>query len=232
MNRLLARSAGDGSTVLRTGRFYRLLLVTNGAPLADEVAASMEKLGFGSHDLAISDSDELWPSERPADWPAETLPGIAANEQFVRVSGSFEGRTIRVLADTPIAGGGTYTVWQAWDVGPARAPEPQTGAAPPATVNEPKSHTGLFVCLALGALGVGAWQYVANSRRLEKEEERFNALEARAERARIGGRIRELMTRGYPEGDATAMATTESIARVEQAEMLAREAQQTERQSG
>jgi hypothetical protein len=232
MNRLLARSAGDGSTVLRTRRFYRLLLVANGAPLVDELTASMEKLGFAPHDLAVSDSDEQWPRERPADWPAETLPEIAANEQFVRVSGSFEGRSIRVLSDTPIAGGGTYTVWQAWDVGPARAPEPTTGSEPITPANDLKSHTGLFVCLALGALGVGAWQYVANSRRLEKEEERFNALEARAERARIGGRIRDLMTRGFPEGDATAIATTESIARVEQAETLAREARPTEKANG
>jgi hypothetical protein len=231
MNRAIARSVADGSTVLRPGRFYRLLLVVNGAPLLEELDAAMTKLGFAGHDLAISPSDEQWPSERPIDWPEEILPDIAVNEQLVRVSGSFVGRAIRVLLDTPIAGGGTHTVWQAWDVGPGRSPDETVAGAPPSEqAAQPKSHTGLFVCVALGAIGFGAWQYVSNSRRLEKEEERFNALEARAERARIGGRIRDLMTRGYPEGDAAAIATSESIVRAEEAEQLASEAQATEKQ--
>jgi hypothetical protein len=230
MNRPVARSAADGSTVLRAGRFYRILLVVNGAPLLEELEAAMTKLGFAGHDLAISPSDEQWANERPAHWPAKALPEIAINEQLVRVSGSFAGRSIRVLVDTPIAGGGTYTAWQAWDVGPSRDPEQRTGAGAPAEgPQEPRPHTGLFVCLALGAVGFGAWQYIATARRLEKEEERFNALEARAERARVGGRIRELMTNGFPEGDAAAIATSESLVHAEEAAKLAPEAEQTER---
>jgi hypothetical protein len=187
----------------------------------------MAKAGFAAHDLAISASDAQWPSERPASWPDETLPDIAVNEQLVRISGSFTARPIRVLVDTPIAGGGTYTIWQAWDVGPACPPEHTVSGAPAAeNPAEPKGHVGLFICVALGAIGFGAWQYLSTSRRLEKEEERFNALEARAERARVGGRIRELTTRGYPEGDAAAIATSESVIRAQQAELLEREAAQ------
>ena len=69
MNRPITRSAADGSTVLRPGRFYRMLLVVNGAPLLEELEAAMTKLGFAGHDLAISPSDQQWPGERPADWP-------------------------------------------------------------------------------------------------------------------------------------------------------------------
>jgi hypothetical protein len=225
VNRPHARSSVDGSILLRAGRFYRLLLVVNEAPLVEELQRAMAHVGFDGHDLALSASDDQWPDERPADWPAETLPDVAANEQLVRVSGSFSGRTLRVLVDTPIAGGGTFTIWQAWDAGPGRpADEETTGAiatgAPPAGA---KSPTGVFVCLALGALGVGAWRFIANARRLEREEERLQALEARAERGRLGARIRELMTGGYPEGDATAIAAAESMARADHAALLERE---------
>jgi hypothetical protein len=222
VNRPLARSSVDGSILLRTGRFYRLLLVGNDAPLALELQRAMVHLGFDGHDLAISASDDQWPDERPADWPAETLPDIAANEQLVRVSGSFPGRTLRVLVDTPVAGGGTFTIWQAWDMGPGRRSDEETTGAVATAARPPaaKSPPGVFVCLALGALGVGAWRFIANARRLEREEERLQALEARAERARLGGRIRELMTGGYPEGDATAIAAAESMMRAEQAALL------------
>jgi hypothetical protein len=229
VNRPLARST-DGSTVLRSSRFYRLLLVVNSGPLFEELEGAMAKLGFAGHDLAISASDALWPEERPSNWPAEVPPNVAANEQLVRVSGSFEGRPMRVLMDMPIAGGGTFTIWQAWDVGPARAlEETATGAAPaPAKPSAPgSSNTGPLVCLVLGALGLGAWRYIATSRRLEKEEDRYDALQVRAERARVGGRIRELMTSGYPEGDAEAIATSESLIRAEEAQALQQEAAQT-----
>jgi hypothetical protein len=194
------------------------VLLVNGAPLVEELDAAMAKLGFAGHDLAISASDEEWPDERPADWPPETLPDVAVNEQWVRVSGSFHGRTIRVLPDMPIAGGGTYTIWQAWDTGPERAPDSEmTGAAPQVTqAPDSKSHTGLFVGLVLGAIGVGAWQYITHTKRAEKDRARLDVLEARAERARLGGHIRELMTGGYPEGDAAAIAASEAMMREEQ----------------
>jgi hypothetical protein len=67
---------------------------------------------------------------------------------------------------------------------------------------------------------------------MEREEERYGALQARAERARLGGRIRELMTRGYPEGDAAAIATSESLIRAEEADALERETAQAIEKAG
>jgi hypothetical protein len=126
MNRPVPRHPSDGSTVLRRGRFYRLLLVANDVQADESIDRAMERLGFAGHDLAVSASDNAWVSERPRDWPEETIPEMAANEQLVRVSGSFNGPSLRVNVDTPIPGGGCFTIWQAWDMGPERArPAPE-----------------------------------------------------------------------------------------------------------
>ena len=206
-NRLLSPGA-DGSFTLRQGRLYRLLLVVNGSPPTGELADALCKLGFAGHDLALSTSAQEWAEEQPPDWPAEALPAIAANERLVRASGSFLGARMHVRRDTPIAGGGTLTIAQAWDYGPALDPaEERTGGTPP--VDDRRS--SVLVCGVLAVTGIAAWSFMRSGRRLEREEERFNALEMRAERARVGARIRALMSEGYPPGDAEAIATSESI---------------------
>jgi hypothetical protein len=197
----------DGSFTLRDGRLYRLLLVVNGAPTVDELAGAMLKLGFSGHDLALSICAEDWADEMPPDWPAETTPSIAANEHLVRVSGSFSGARMRVMRDTPIAGGGTLTIAQAWDYGPARSPEQSTGAARP----REDRRGGILLAGVLAVTGIAAWRFISTGRRLQAEEERLNLLELRAERARIGGRIRTLMSEGYPPTDAEAIAASESM---------------------
>jgi hypothetical protein len=222
MNRPIPRSPGDGSIVLRRGRFYRLLIVANDIRDDEHLGRTMQRLGFAGHDLAVSLSETAWSGERPKDWPEESPPEVAANEQLVRVSGSFNGPSLRVEVDTPIEGEGCFTIWQAWDMGPERAPPPReetTGAEDkpaPSRSDEPKSHTGLFVGVALAAIGLGAWRYLSNTAKLEREQQRYNALEQRADRARMAARIRELMTRDHhSEDDAAAIAAHEAMLRAE-----------------
>ena len=204
----------DGSFTLRPGRLYRLLVMVNGAPTVDELAGAMLKIGFSGPDLALSVSADDWSDEAPPDWPTETVPTIAANEHLVRTSGSFSGARMRVLRDTPIAGGGTLTIAQAWDYGPAQEPEQRTGAALP----QEGRHGGILLAGVLAVTGIAAWRFIATGRRLQAEEERLNTLELRAERARIGGRIRALMSEGYPPPDAEAIAASESVVASQAAE--------------
>ena len=207
-NRPLGTGA-DGSFTLRPGRLYRFLLVVNGSPVVDELAGALLKLGLAGHDLALSINADDWLDEKPPDWPTETVPAIAANEHLVRASGSFSGARMRVLPDTPIAGGGTLTIAQAWDYGPAQSPEEMTGATESPAGDR---HGGILLAGVLAVTGVAAWRFIATGRRLHAEEERLNTLELRAERARIGGRIRALMSEGYPPPDAEAIAASESVA--------------------
>ncbi len=203
----------DGSFTLRSGRLYRLLVLINGPPAEAELEGALVKSGFSEADLALS-SERTWRFERPHDWPAEPLPAIAANEQLARISGSFMGGTIRIRPDTPIAGGGTFTILAAWDYGPARAhhaPEAEgetTGAARPRP--DPMKVVLLAgSAAALTGIGWAAWRAVSLNRRVRRDEERLKSLALRADRARMAGRVRALMSEGHTPRDAEAIAATE-----------------------
>jgi hypothetical protein len=219
----------DGSFTLRTGRLYRLLLVVldanelDGTPTADELADALIRIGFGGDDLALSMNPEEWAEERPPDWPEEAAAAISANEHLVRASGSFAGGRMRVLRDTPIAGGGTLTIVQAWDYGPALEPGQRealttTGAG---GASPTPDRSNVLVVGVLAVTGIAAWNFMKTGRRLEKEEEKFFSLEARADRARMGARIRDLMSEGYTPTDAEAVAAHERITNAEHAELEA-----------
>ena len=204
-------SAGaDGSLTLRPGRLYRLLVVVNGNPEEGELEAAMTKIGFAGHDVAISSSATDWAEERPHDWPEEPLPALAANESLARVSGSFAGGTMRVLRDTPIAGGGTFTIVGAWDYGAAPAEVDTTSGAAPGSSSPDGKRAAILIGTAALVTGIAVWNFMSTSKRLEREEERYNSLAARADRARLGTRIRQLMSEGHSPRDAEAIAVTES----------------------
>jgi hypothetical protein len=105
-----------------------------------------------------------------------------------------------------------------------RDDETRTGAvaqAAAAPQSDPKSHMGLLVVGALAAVGLGTWRYLANTARLEKEQQRFGALEQRADRARMAARIRELMVQEHhSEDDAAAIAAHEALVRAEAEEHM------------
>jgi hypothetical protein len=228
MNRPILAGA-DGCFTLRTGRLYRLLLVVldapeiHGTPTADELAEALLKIGFHGHDLALSMNGNDWAHERPPDWPdGAVIPSISANEHQVRASGSFTGGHMRVLRDTPIAGGSTLTIVQAWDYGPALAPGAReavttTGASNPSVPDR----SNVVVIGVLAVTGIAAWNFMRTGQRFEREEEKFFSLEARAERARMGARIRDLMSSGYAQKEAEDVAAYEHIATAEHAELEA-----------
>jgi hypothetical protein len=208
-NRALSVGA-DGSFTLRPGRLYRLLVVVNGNPQAGELESAMTRIGFARHDVAISSSAADWAEERPHDWPEEPASALAANESLARISGSFSGGAMRVLRDTPIAGGGTFTIVGAWDYGSAPTEIDATTGASARSSSADGKRTAILIGTAALVTGIAVWNFMSSSRRLEREEERYNSLAARAERARVGARIQQLMREGHSPGDAEAIAVTES----------------------
>lgn len=190
----------DGTFVFRPGRFFRMLVVVNGPTYLEDVEAVLRSAGF---DPIASSDPGGWATERPPDWPEEAAPLIAANEALVRISaGTGASRyAIRLPRDLPIAdatGAGPpahLTVARAWDYGQAPPVQTLAGAAPPAAKT---SSGGAAALVAAGGLAaVGLWHFVAERRRLKRDEQRLHSAEAKAEREEIAAEVNRLMRAGY-----------------------------------
>lgn len=197
----------DGTFSFRPGRFYRLLCVVNGPTYLEDVEALLYALGFAP---LVSSDPSAWDHERPPDWPDERpLPFVAVNEALVRISaGTGAARfPIHVERDAPIRDAmgnapARLSVARAWDFGQAPPVDAIAGAAPPAA-RPAKSGNGSAALLAAGGLAaVGLWHYVAERRRLKRDEQRLHTAEAKAEREQVAGEVHRLIGAGHAPGRA------------------------------
>jgi hypothetical protein len=228
-NRLVKPNA-DRSVTLKRGRLYRLLIVANGTPAEEEIRQSLYGWGLDEHDLAVSWPGE-WAEHRPRDWPKEgAVEDLAANEFLLRVSGSQSGPMRTIGHDSPIAGNaanGTLTIIGAWEYGPAseesmREPEPEE------VTEQEKNTRSTVLWLALAIFGGGMiYKFTSTRSGMSREQEAYERVAVRADRARRASRVRELMATGHDHRDAHAIAEHEEWDRAEHEHALAHEHQET-----
>jgi hypothetical protein len=214
MNRALAPGA-DGSFVLRPGRHYRLLVIVNGPTTCDELEGALAREGFEG---AVASAPQGWDGERPGDWPMESLFATAVNECLVRASGVLRGGApgVRFDRDRTIEPGATFTIAQAWDYGtaPEVRPDPTTGlaAAPPSPKSDDKGPKVLAIA-AVAGLGVGLYSMWRSSRRYERDEARYQSLQAKAEREELARRVEHYLQHGHSSEEAEHLAERDVAAR-------------------
>jgi hypothetical protein len=217
-NRLVKPNA-DRSVTLRKGRLYRLLIVCNGAPGEEEIRQTVYGWGLDDHDTAVSWPGD-WAEHRPKDWPKEgTIEDLPANEFLLRVSGSMSGPTRSIGPDSPIAGGehnGTLTIIGAWDYGPATEEAMRDPEGDHDDSEKEKKTRGTILWIGLGIFAAGMiYKFSTTRSGMSREQEHYDRVAERADRARRAGRVKELLASGHDHRDAHAIAEHEEWDRAE-----------------
>jgi hypothetical protein len=226
MNRAL-QVQSDGSFVLRGDRCYRLLLVINGPTTCAAVEAALTRGGFEN---PMCSAPQDWEAgekpEKPRDWPKEPLLSTAANECLVRMSGALRTSGVPAVAfhrDSAIEPGATFTIAAAWDYCDAPRVEQRAGAAAPAPAVSAAAGTAaaksaspngakFFGAAAIGLAGWGIWRLLGQSRKNERDEERYVKLRAESDMTALRTRAQHLVDQGYSEPDAEERAAREIAA--------------------
>jgi hypothetical protein len=211
----LVKPNPDRSVTLKRGRLYRLLVVANGTPGEEEIRQTLFDWGFDPHDTAVSWPGD-WAEHRPRDWPSEgatATADLSANEFLLRASGSVSA-TRTIGHDAPIAGNGamngTLTIIGAWDYGPAAEETMREPDGEQDTEEERKKRsTVLWVAAAVFAGGM-IYKFSTTRSGMTHEQEAYDRVATRANRARRAARVRELLASGHDEHDAAAIAEHES----------------------
>jgi len=207
VNRYLAPQP-DGSLAFRGGRRYRLLVVVNGPCDAEDVEEFLSRNGF---DAIASSTPPEWAEQRPEDWPSEGALRIAANECPLRISCVYHGENeLHVRPDVPIGHtGASLAIAQAWDYGDAG--DEQTGADAPAAADT-RSPLPVVAAAVAGLVGLGIWQHISATRRMEKARAQMLSAENKAEQLSVGERMQALLDRGYSDVEASAIVDREERA--------------------
>lgn len=206
MNRYLSPAA-DGSIAFRSGRRYRMLAVVNGPCDAEDVEDFLERNGF---DAIASSTPPEWAEQRPEDWPTEGDLRIAANECPLRISAVYQGEgELRMRPDVPIGKtGASVTIAQAWDYGAAG----ETAGADAPAGGETRSPLPIVGAAVAGLVGLGIWQHISATRRMEKARAQMLTAETKAEQLSVAERMQSLLDRGYSDTEASAIVDREERA--------------------
>jgi hypothetical protein len=215
MNRALA-AAGE-AFVLRPGRRYRLLILVNGPSSCDALESALVRAGFED---PVCSAPADWSQDKPEDWPSEPIVPSEANECLVRMSGVLRGNVagVRFGRDQPIEPGATFTIVAAWDYGEADPPAPRVASGQAPAQGAPvakRDDVGprLLAVAAIASVGFGVYTLMRSSRKYERDQTRYAAVTARAERDELAARVQYYLEHGHARSDAEDMAEREIAAR-------------------
>jgi hypothetical protein len=206
--------AADGSIVFRTGRRYRLLLLVQGPTDTAALRARLLSIGFVRGSVGISLPPD-WDVQKPKDWPDEGLYALMSGQSLIRVSGIFGARTpVRVDLEVEVEAGAVMRLLETWDYGEAEqvsaAGAASSAIAPTgAPAKEDNGRKVLLGAAVVAGVAVG-WNWLSGRRKLEREQERFEDLAAKAEKEEITRRVHELTSGGMNRYDALARAESEA----------------------
>jgi hypothetical protein len=206
-------AAEDGSIVFRPGRRYRLLLLVQGPTDTAALRGRLLSIGFVRGSVGVSLPPD-WSVQKPKDWPDEGLYALMSGQSLIRVSGIFGARMpVRVDLEVEVEPGAVMRLLETWDYGEAEQATAGSAAIAPAGGGAPaKEDNGRKVLLGaavVAGVAVG-WNWLSGRRKLEREQERFEDMAAKAEKEEITRRVHELTSSGMNRYDALARAETEA----------------------